>query len=183
MYEAQQAGWKAVGLEVSAAAVRAVRNVPECVVAGDALQLPFSAASFDVVTLWDVLEHLAQPRIGCREAARVLRPGGRLALTTGDVGSPMARLSGARWHLYNLPEHLYFFTRESLHRLLEACGFRIEIMRAESARYPLGYLAERLGKTLFRVSGGVPRFPGHTLQVPMNLWDVVTVIARKVGSP
>ncbi|MFQ5417401.1 MAG: methyltransferase domain-containing protein, partial [Myxococcota bacterium] len=117
--EAETAGWVASGLEVSrAAAARACQTLGEGIVVADALRTPFASDRFDVVTLWDVLEHLSDPHAAIAEVARLLRPGGHLVLSTGDVGSLAARVSGSRWHLYNLPEHLFFYSRESLRRLL-----------------------------------------------------------------
>ncbi len=179
--EAARAGFSAFGLEVSRSAVRRAAAVaPGAVVAANGLRLPFRTASFDAVTLWDVLEHLSDPAAALREIARVLVPGGRLLLTTGDVGSLVARLSGPRWHLYTLPEHLFFFSRRSLCLLLDAEGFEIERMRAESSLYPLGYVVERLRKTLLGRSAPAPaRWPGAGLRVPLNLFDIVTVHAVK----
>jgi len=177
--EAQRAGFDASGLEIStAAARRASGAAPGRVLVANALDAPFADASFDVVTLWDVLEHLHDPHAAITEVARLLRPGGRLVLTTGDVGSLAARLSGARWHLYTLPEHLFFFSRRSLRELLGAHGLRVESERAESSLYTLGYLVERLRKTLLgRSAAGAAGWPGAALRVPMNLFDIVTVQA------
>jgi hypothetical protein len=111
----------------------------------------------------------------------LLRPGGRLVLSTGDVGSLLARLCGARWHLYTIPEHLFFYSRESLRRLLQGHGFEVEELRAESSYYDLGYLVERLRKTLLRrPAAAAGRWPGARLPVPINLFDIVT--ARAVRS-
>jgi SAM-dependent methyltransferase len=179
--EARRAGWRAVGIEISAAAARCARTVTQSSVArAHALRAPFAAGRFDAVTLWDVLEHLPDPHAAVAEAARLLAPGGRLALTTGDVGSLTARLSGARWHLYTLPEHLFFYGRRSLSLLLAQHGLEVERMRADASRYPLAYLVERLRKTLL---GGAPsspaRWPGARLSVAVNLFDIVTVHAVK----
>jgi SAM-dependent methyltransferase len=178
--EARRLGWHAFGLEISRAAARRANDaIGESIVAlGDAQSIPFADETFDSVTLWDVLEHLADPHGVMSGVVRVLRPGGRLALTTGDVGSIAARVSGPRWHLYTIPEHLFFYSREGVRRLLSAHGFRIEWMRAEGARYPIGYLIERLRKTVMRRdSGARPHWPGPSIAIPVNLFDVVTVHA------
>lgn len=177
--EAERAGFRVAGLEICAeAAVRAAAQLNGRVVRASAVELPFASARFDVITLWDVIEHLPDPHRAVAEIARCLRPGGRLALTTGDVGSLVARLSGVRWHLYTIPEHLFFFSRRSLHLLLEAHGLRIERMRAQGASYPIGYLAERLRKTLL---GPKSRFGyvfrNASLIVRVNLFDVLLVEA------
>lgn len=179
--EAQRAGWRACGLEVSAqAARRAAGLVGGVVVRADAVRTPFATGSFGAITLWDVLEHLPEPHAVMAEVARLLAPGGRVALTTGDAGSLAARISGAHWHLLTLPEHLYFYSRESLRRLLSAHGLHVVSMRAESSLYPLGYLAERLRKTLLRrPARRAPRWPGAAWSVPVNLFDVVTVRAER----
>ena len=177
--EACRAGWRAVGLEVSAAAARrAAAATGGCVALADVSLAPFPAQAFEAVTMWDVIEHLPDPHRAIACVARLLRPGGRLVLTTGDAGSAMARLSGPRWHLYTIPEHLYFYTRRSLEMLLSAHGLRVESVRAEASVYTLGYLAERLRKTLLGRSGrSVPRWRGANLEVVLNLFDVVTVSA------
>jgi hypothetical protein len=59
------------------------------------------------------------------EAARVLKPGGSLVLTTGDVGSAYARRAGARWHLLEPPWHLYFFSRDTMAAMGRAAGLRV----------------------------------------------------------
>lgn len=181
--EAAERGFVASGLEISLdAARRAGAAAPGRVVAADALRAPFASGSFDVVTLWDVLEHLADPHVAIAEAARLLRPGGRLVLTTGDVGSLVARLSGRRWHLYTLPEHLFFHTRSSLLRLFEAHGLEVRTMRSDASHYTLGYVVERLRKTLLgRPSSGPPKWPGARLPIPINLFDIVCVEARAPG--
>lgn len=181
--EAERAGFRVTAVEISAEAARhAALRLPGGVLRGSALSLPFVSRSFDVITLWDVLEHLPDPHRAVSELARCLRPGGRLALTTGDVGSLAARLSGRRWHLYTLPEHLFFFSRESLRRLLEAHGLRVERMRAEGGAYPVGYLVERLRKTLFGGTAPLARgWPGARLVLPVNLLDVVTLEAVRSG--
>jgi SAM-dependent methyltransferase len=183
--EARRAGWDAVGVEIAReAARRAAAVAPGRITVGRAVALPHPPASFEAVTLFDVLEHLADPHGAIAEVSRVLRPGGRLVLTTGDFGSVVARLSGSRWHLFSLPEHLFFYTRPSLRVLLETHGFEVESLRADAAVYTLGYLVERLRKSFFgRPAERAARWPGSGIAVPVNLFDIVTVRAVRGPAP
>ena len=140
---------------------------------------------YDVVCLWDTVEHLAEPGRFLAKAAAELRPGGTLALTTGDIGSLHAWLRGPRWRLIHPPTHLHYFTAKSIRRLLERLGFdHIRIRHrsfwrsADAAAYALlcrtdSPRCRRLYKHLDRL--GVLRF-----SFPLNLYDLMTVYARRV---
>ncbi len=86
---------------------------------------------FDVITLWDVIEHVPEPVPLLAEAARVLKPGGRLVLTTGDWGSAYAREKGANWHLMTPPWHLTMFSRDTLANAAARAGLRVVAWRSE----------------------------------------------------
>jgi len=113
----------------------------------------------------------------------VLKEDGVLALTTGDIGSVVARLSGKRWHLLTLPEHLWFFSESTLRTVLEATGFRVLEVRREWCYYSIDYLVERLLKTAFHSRKMIP--PGHVKSsfgrwaIPFNLFDVMYVVCRR----
>jgi SAM-dependent methyltransferase len=92
------------------------------VITGTLQQAALPAGHFDVVTLWDVIEHVPDPVPLLNEAARVLKPGGRLVLTTGDWGSAYAQRHGADWHLMTPPWHLTMFSRSTLARVAQRAG-------------------------------------------------------------
>ena len=79
----------------------------------------------DVITLLDVIEHLAHPHDTLALACRHLMPGGIIVLTTGDFASFGARLMGAKWRLMTPPQHLWFFSRESLRRMADTVGLSL----------------------------------------------------------
>ena len=92
-------------------------------------QLP--TAHFDVITLWDVIEHVSDPVPLLAEAARVLRPGGHLVLTTGDWGSRYAQHKGADWHLMTPPWHLSMFSRATLAQAAARAGLQVLTIHSE----------------------------------------------------
>lgn len=145
--EARAAGWDAAGVEVSTYAADQARARGFEVATQPIEDLALPAAAYDCIALWDVLEHLRDPAGVLQTVGRALRPGGVLALSTGDVTSLCARLSGARWHLFNLPEHLFFFSPRALEALLRRAGCRVVDMSREWLWLPSSYLAERLRKT------------------------------------
>lgn len=176
---ARAAGWQARGVEVSPyAAEQALRRGldVECGAIESTVTRP---GEYDVITLWDVIEHLSQPARTLSTLSAALRPGGLLALSTGDVTSLCARLSGPWWHLYTLPEHLFFYSPESLRRLMRRAGLAPFRVTHDVTWFTIGYLWERLGKTVFRRR--VPALPAAAarMSVPATLLDVVTVYGLK----
>ena len=86
--------------------------------------------AFDVITMWDVIEHLDDPKAELELVARALKPGGSVVVTTGDAGSRYARRAGVRWHLLEPPWHLYFFSRTTLANMAAAAGLRVRSCRS-----------------------------------------------------
>jgi len=81
------------------------------------------AARFDLVTVWNVIEHLREPWADLQQLRRLLRPGGSLLVTTMNVHCVRARLEGSKWENYANPTHFYYFDRRSLQRLIRHAGF------------------------------------------------------------
>lgn len=122
--EARRRGWQVSGVEPSAHAARHAREA----LGLDVSERPFSELavkreSIDVIALWDVIEHLPNPRETLERARDWLRPGGLLALSTGNVESLAARLHGADWSLMTPPWHQFYFSRRTLRALLGQLGF------------------------------------------------------------
>ena len=103
------------------------------------------ADAFDLVALWDVVEHVPDPKALLREAVGYLVPGGHLILETQNVESVFARLLGARWHQYKHLEHLYHFSSTTLRRLLEEAGLEVvhETARFGGKHVSLAFIRER----------------------------------------
>ena len=86
--------------------------------------------TMDVITLLDVLEHLPSPHETLALCTRYLSPGGIILITTGDFASPSARVAGARWRLMTPPQHLWYFTLESIERMAHALGLQDRTVRS-----------------------------------------------------
>jgi len=103
----------------------------------------FADASFDVITMWDVLEHTPDPDSELREAYRLLKKGGYLLVNIPDSGSSLARVFGRRWW-FVLSVHLFYFTAKTLRAMLVKNGFQVAVQKRYFQTLSLGYLIRML---------------------------------------
>lgn len=121
----RQPGWSVVGAEPSAAAGRyAAAQSGAPIIRSLLNDAPFATASFDAITMWDVLEHVYRPREVIAEAARILRPGGVLVVNHPNTESLDRSLFGPIWVGYDLPRHTYLYPSVLLARLMVEYGLR-----------------------------------------------------------
>jgi SAM-dependent methyltransferase len=175
--EARALGWQTQGIEVSVYAAQAAQQRGLEVRCEPIDRASLRGAAYDCVTLWDVLEHLCDPAGVLAAAAAAVRPGGVVAVSTGDITSLCARISGRRWHLFNLPEHLYFFSRRSLELLMQRSGLRVARIVREVYWSPFSYLIERMLKSALPARRR--RSWLRRTMIPATLWDVLGVYALK----
>ncbi|MFU8795797.1 MAG: class I SAM-dependent methyltransferase [Dehalococcoidia bacterium] len=124
LFNAARAGYSARGIELSDdAAEYARREFGLDVETKPFEELRLPENRFDVVTLWQVLEHVPHPLAILREAHRILKPGGLLALSTPDIGGAPARVLGRRWWNIRMV-HINQFTTDTMTTLLRNAGFR-----------------------------------------------------------
>ena len=153
---AADAGWDATGIEPNgwlAAWGRDRYGVDIRVGSIDEVDLP--RQNFDVVTLWDVIEHTPDPMHVLRRVHDLLVPGGLLIVNYPDIGSWIGRLMGRRWPFLS-SVHLYYFTRPTITAALDKAGFDTLEIRPHYQRLGLGYIVER-GSV---VSGALSRAGG-----------------------
>lgn len=123
-------GWQVTGLDASVGAGRAVQEELGLTVLSGSLPHPdLAPCSFDVVTMWQSLEHVHRPLAVLREAYRLLVPGGKLIVATPNIESVPFYWFGPDWFGLDLPRHLTHFTPKSLREMLETAGFRVGLLR------------------------------------------------------
>ncbi len=121
---AERAGWQVAGIELSEAAARFARERLELEVTSvSAETMSVADGSYDAVAMFEVIEHLFDPRAVLLAAARILVPGGSLVVSTPNFDAASRYLLGEDWAVLSPLEHVYYFREESLRRLLEATGF------------------------------------------------------------
>ncbi len=110
-------------------------------------QAAFPAASFRVVVLRHVLEHVHDPLATLTEVRRIIAPGGGLVIAVPNLASWQARASRDAWFHLDLPRHLFHFTPASLTRTLERTGFRVtRVSHFSFEQNPYGWLQSAFNK-------------------------------------
>lgn len=165
---AKERGWTTTGIEATDATASAARNAGLDVRTGLLHEQGFADESFDVVCLWDVLEHIPDVDDFLAQCRRVLKPGGLLALQSPNISSLMARHAGADWAWLLLPQHVWHFTPSAMTATLHARGFTVETVRTWE---PVEALVESLYKDHPRLgSRSVRRFSDKALVVAEKAW-------------
>jgi SAM-dependent methyltransferase len=181
---ARERGWNTLGVDPSPAREQAmaagVRMVGRTI--DDADVAPHS---IDLITFWDVLEHLPDPVTSLRRARELLAPGGLVAATVPNAGSAVARLSGPRWFGYKTAgEHLQFFSAVTINRCFATAGLEVTVRRPVAWSCTVGFLIDRAALYL----GGPGRI-AHRALAGRRLTDVVVdvpqvnqFVAARLGS-
>ena len=146
--------------------------------------LNYNGGTVDAVCLWDVMEHLQYPDKFIQKAAAVVRPGGVIAFSTGDIGSLVARLRGDKWRLVHPPTHLFYFDKNSATKLLEKHGFSIVSFTHKKVYRNIDSIFQQLlrGKDSGLVRWVYALFKKIKLTdkfIGLNLYDIMDVVAVK----
>ncbi len=138
-------GWDVAGVDLSAFATGIAREYYNLDVFQGLLQdADFAPASFDVITMDDFIEHVADPVATVRYASTLLKPGGLLSVNTPNCGGWYARLMRASWFHYKQQEHFYFFNHQTIRRLMAAAGLTLTEVSPSARVVDMKYLATRL---------------------------------------
>jgi 2-polyprenyl-3-methyl-5-hydroxy-6-metoxy-1,4-benzoquinol methylase len=157
------------------------RELNKNLICGDYLQAKVEEKLSDIF-MWDVIEHLANPEKFIEKAAKELKSGGRIYITTGDIECFVPRLQKAKWRMIHPPSHLQYFSKRTLSKLLENYGFKIV-----DVSYPPVYRSVPLiYYSLFMLRKKYPRFVEKIykiipkkINIAINTFDILFLIAER----
>ncbi|MBN2500179.1 MAG: class I SAM-dependent methyltransferase [Anaerolineales bacterium] len=180
---AQRAGWEVAGCEPNRWMCEwGGEHYGLDIVPGTIFDMELEDASFDVVTLWDVLEHTPDPTKVLEECKRVLKPGGLLLTNVPDMDALVTKLMG-RNYVFLLSIHLYYFTPKTLGAMLEKTGFQMFKHRPHWQTLELGYIffrAEAYVGGLARLGGKIAKaLHIDHLQIPYTMGQTLVLAEKK----
>jgi len=186
-------GWDLVGIEMSAeSAKHAQAKSGANVFVGDILDAQFPPESFDVITCFDVFEHLYEPRRVMAKVGEWLKPGGIFYVLVPNVDSAEARVFGSYWHGLELPRHLFHYSPKSLKSLAGLAGLlqvSLETRRNPAVGTSLHYVWDDVFRTVgIRLTPvayrGAPSLPWRATRklVRMTILRALLAMAPVVGA-
>jgi 2-polyprenyl-3-methyl-5-hydroxy-6-metoxy-1,4-benzoquinol methylase len=129
--------WEATGIDFSPAALEFAHRFRSGgrFLQGSLEDYDAPSDSLDLITLWQVLEHIGGPRPLLRRCYDLLRRGGMLVASVPNIEGLSSRLTGERWWGLDVPRHLVHYSPTTLTRSLEQAGFRVIHIRHQSLQY------------------------------------------------
>jgi SAM-dependent methyltransferase len=158
---AREVGHDVSGIELSESAAEYGRQVYSLPIQCATLEsADLAEDSFDVVTMWHVLEHLPDPIAALAKVRRVLRPDGVVLFAVPNIASAEARVFGRRWFSLDIPRHLLHFSPDSARRAVESAG--MSLLRIDHSPGTAGMVYSLMGD----LSGISLRLRGRDISEP-----------------
>ena len=150
----------------------------------DFLEWDTKKNKWDIICLWDTIEHLKRPDFFLKKANNLLNNDGLMAITTGDINSWLARVRGKNWRLIHPPTHIHYFSKKTLTLLLKKEGFEVLYFgypgfyrSLDNIFYNIFVL--RLGQTwIYKI---IKFLKLDKLSIYFNTYDICYVIAKKTS--
>jgi 2-polyprenyl-3-methyl-5-hydroxy-6-metoxy-1,4-benzoquinol methylase len=185
--------WKLYGIEMSAESAKIAQSKSGGeIFIGNILGAPFEREMFDVITCFDVLEHLYEPVQVMTKVAEWLRPHGIFFVQVPNINSAEARVFGRYWQGLELPRHLFHYSPDSLRNVAQTAGLvelSIETTRNQTVETSLRYLFDDAFKAIgiIRTPLAYSKRPGLPWRVARKLWrltvlQLLMVLAPAIGS-
>ncbi len=173
---------KFVGLDIAQEAINYGKTVlKQNLICEDYLKYPANAKYTDVF-MWDVIEHLPSPELVLQKLSAEMQQGGRVYITTGDIGKLVPRVQKQKWRMIHPPSHLQYFSKKTISLLLENKGFEVQ-----HVKYPpvsrsfklIFYSLFMLNKKHSTLTEKLYNLIPDKWYFPFNTFDIMFVIAVK----
>lgn len=179
---AKEAGWECQGIEPLVMPSIYARGYYHLNIITDTLkETSFPENEFDVITYFQVIEHLPAPDLEIRKIKKILKPGGLLVIEVPNIDTPLVSILRTR-HRHFVPDHISFFSKDTLRKILEPQGFRIVETYYPTRVLSLGHILHWGKRNSNNTESAKLALAGNLLgkEIRLNLHDIVTVIARKL---
>jgi len=176
---AHRFGYDAYGLEPSIYLVEKGRERGLKIEQGTIDRHGFAAKSFDMICLWDVLEHVTDPRAALVEIRKLLKPEGVLLINYPDIGTWQAKLAGRRfWWILSV--HVQHFSRATIREVCRRTGFDAFYFRRYWQTLEFGYLEHMAVHYKIPLAGLVKKLTPDAIQrLPIPYYaSQTTALAR-----
>jgi len=181
---AQEAGFEPYGLDISDFACSEVKQKGFNAQRGSLEKTDFPDGFFDAVVVNDLLEHVERPVQALTEAGRILSDRGVALITTPNVKSILRRVSGSRWVSFKLPEHVGYFSRQTLLSSISQAGLEVLSIQSSRQMCSVRFLCSRLS-ALNPLAAGLLKAAADALGLLGNkVWvrsGCLTVLVRKAS--
>lgn len=179
-----------LGFEISTDGVEySVNKLKVKAINDDFMKHKFKKNSVDSVFMWDVIEHLAEPDVYLQRISEILKPGGHLVFTTGNIGRLVPRLRKDKWRMIHPPTHIYYFSDKTVTKLLEKYGFKVKKIYHKGLSRNVGsmgnqiiYNRKALGKhvkSLEALYSVAEKAKITRLNLALNTGDIMELVAVK----
>lgn len=184
MKVAQDHGWQTEGVEISEFATKYARETFSLTIhQADFQNLRLEKKSYDVITLWDVIEHVSDPIATLKKTHSLLKDNGLLVFSTPDVGSLPARLTRHRWVGYKLcDEHLSYLSLQTITALCRKSGFQITNTHHLGKYVSFSLFADRIGlysTVIGNLLKMIDRIIPKSFHFYISAFDIICVYAKK----
>lgn len=181
---AQQQGYDTLGVEPSEWAAKYSREtMGQEAVVGTLKDVPPEKGNFDVITMWDVMEHLPHPMAEMALVKSRLKPGGIFVFATLNIDNWAPKLLKEQWPWF-MDMHLYYFDKKTVGRMLEKNNFRLLDSRGYRHIITLEYLLlkiDSLGlKGARHLSALVAKTPLKNIMIPFCFGDIQMFVCEAI---
>ena len=177
--QARLQGYRVTGVEPDEKAVQTATESGLNVKCGYLHDMHFPDEHFDIITLFEVIEHLKDPIGLLKECYRIIRPSGLLFITTGNTDSWTVRFLKEDWDYFDLKlGHISFFCSSSIRVLAERTGFNLSKVETRSVSLRRSSCSSRLKRRGRKMLGEMLSFPARVLNRGHDMFVVLKKKAR-----